>query len=82
MTAFELLSFSSDVLRRLNAVGIKQTNDYRLVALYRDYLRMKSGGEKTTYIVALLSEHYQMSERKVYKVLRLLKEECTVDAVE
>lgn len=82
MTLFDILSFSSDMLHRLSAMGIKRTDDYRLADLYRDYLRMKTRGEKTTYAVALLAERYAMSERRVYKVLRLLKGECSGGAVE
>lgn len=81
MKLFELLSFSGDILRHLNEAGIKRTSDYLLVNLYKDYVLMKSRGQKITYIISILSDRYKMSERKVYDVIRRLSADCKNIAV-
>lgn len=68
---FEILSFHGELLQRLSEAGVR-VDDYRFIALYRDYIGMKSGGDKVTYIVAVLASRYHVSERKVYDVIRLM----------
>ena len=80
MTIYEILSFHRELLRRLCNVGIKPS-DYRFVALYEDYMRMKREGDKTTYIVAILAERYAVCERKVYDIIRRMSAECMGGAV-
>lgn len=75
MTIYEILSFNKELLRRLSDAGIK-TKDYRYVDLFRDYTEMINEGSKTTYAVAVLSDKYAMSERKVYDVIRKLSGDC------
>lgn len=69
MTIYEILSFNRELLQRLFEVGIK-TSDYRYVDLFRDFKKMVRQGYKKTYIVAILSEKYAISERKVYALIR------------
>lgn len=71
MKIYELLEYNGELLKRLCKAGIK-TSDYKYMDLFADYNRLKQDGEKTTYAVALLSEKYGMSERKVYSVIRHL----------
>ena len=80
MTRYEILSFNKELLRRLSCVGVK-TEDFRYVDLFEDYSRMRKAGDKTTYIVAILSDKYAISERKVYDVIRHLSEDCKSGAV-
>lgn len=80
MTRYEILSFNKELLRRLSDVGIR-TGDYKYVDLFREYLQMITAGNKTTYTVAVLSDKYQISERKVYDVIRHLSEDCKNGAV-
>ena len=75
MTRYEILSFNKELLRRLSCIGVK-TEDFRYVDLFEDYSRMRKAGNKTTYIVAVLSDKYAVSERKVYNVIRHLSEDC------
>ena len=44
--------------------------------LYKEYIRMKKDGCKTTYIVVYLAEKYRISERKVYTLLKRLSQNC------
>ena len=80
MTIYEILSFNKELLQRLTEYGIR-AEDYRYVDLFRDFLEMVQEGNKTTYAVAILSEKYAMSERKVYDVLRRLRNDCKMRAV-
>ena len=43
---------------------------------------MRAAGEKTTYIVAVLSDKYALSERKVYDIIRYLSSDCMGRAVQ
>ncbi|KAA6334810.1 hypothetical protein EZS27_016906 [termite gut metagenome] len=80
MKIFEILSFNRELLCRLSAVGTK-ANDYLYVDLYQDYLKMRNAGEKMTYIVAVLSGKYVVSERQVYCVIDRLGRDCNACAV-
>lgn len=80
MTRYEILSFNKELLRRLSCIGVK-TEDFWYVDLFEDYSRMRKAGNKTTYIVAVLSDKYAVSERKVYNVIRHLSEDCKGGAV-
>lgn len=75
MTVFEILKFNKELLRRLFETGIK-SNDFMYIDLYSDYVRMRKNGDKVTYIVAVLSMKYMISERKVYTIIRRLGKDC------
>lgn len=75
MTIYEILSFNKELLYRLSESGIR-VEDYRYVDLFHDFTKMVEDGNKTTYAVAVLSEKYAISERKVYDVLRYLRTDC------
>jgi len=78
MKLFELLAFNRHVLSRLDVAGVKPS-DHRYVPLYIEFLNMRNAGDKMTYIVAVLSGRYGISERKVYYIIDLLGREidCT-----
>lgn len=80
MTVFEILSFNRELLSRLFSTGVK-ANDYVYVDLYNDYMQMHGSGYKMTYIVAVLSEKYAVSERKVYSIIGRLGKDCKNSAV-
>lgn len=80
MTLFEILNFNKELIDRLISVGFKP-DDCRYVPLYADYMRMHGRGEKVTYIVSALSEKYDVSERKVYGIIKKFGTDCTAGAV-
>ena len=80
MTVFEILNFNKELINRLCRIGFK-LEDCRYIDLYSDYERMKSNGEKVTYIVMYLSSEYGISVRKVYDVIKRFGKHCTADAV-
>jgi len=68
MKVFELLNFNCEILSKMDGAGIR-TTDHKLDGMYKKYCEMRDNGQKVTYIVALLSEQYSMSERSIYSAL-------------
>lgn len=56
--------------------------DVRFLPLYDEYIGIIRKGGKVTYAVALLSEKYGISERKVYYILKRFGADCKIGAVE
>ena len=80
MKVIEILNFNRELLKRLQAAGIR-LEDARYIDLYKEYEQMRRKGEKVTYCVAFLSARHGVSERKVYEILGRFKKECTFHAV-
>ena len=80
MRVYEILSLNREFLERLNNFGIS-LDDCRWVSVYKEYLHMKKNGDKKTYIVAFLSDKYNICERKVYKIIKTMEKDCKIDAV-
>ena len=80
MRVYEILSLNREFLERLNNFGIS-LDDCRWVSVYKEYLNMKKNGDKKTYIVAFLSDKYNICERKVYKIIKTMEKDCKIDAV-
>ena len=55
--------------------------DARYIDLYSDYTRLLDQGEKVSYVVAVLSEKYSVSERKVYALVKRFQSDCKTLAV-
>ncbi len=80
MTVFEILKFNKELLARLIEIGFKP-DDCKYIDLYSDYERMRKNGDKVTYIVSVLADRYDVSERKIYGVIKRFGKDCTVCAV-
>ena len=76
MKVIEILNFNRELLKRLQAAGIR-LEDARYIDLYADYTRLLDQGEKVSYAVAVLSEKYSVSERKVYALVKRFQSDCT-----
>ena len=92
MKVIEILNFNRELLKRLQASGIRledaqilmdkiHLEDARYIDLYSDYTRMLDQGEKVSYVVAVLSEKYSVSERKVYALVKRFQSDCKPVAV-
>ena len=68
MKVIEILNFNRELLKRLQAAGIR-LEDASYIDLYTDYTRLLDQGEKVSYVVAVLSEKYSVNERKVYALV-------------
>lgn len=80
MKIIEVLKFNRELIKRLKIAGIR-LEDEEFVDLYTDYTNLLKRGEKISYIVALLSERYAVSERKVYTLIKRFKSDCKPLAV-
>jgi hypothetical protein len=81
MRVYELLAFNKELLNKLVSTGIRP-DDYKYIELYNEYAALKAQGEKVTYIVAHLSEKYELSERFIYSFISRMKREITVQTVQ
>ncbi len=80
MKVYEILSLNRNFLEKLHEFGINMS-DVRWIDMYFEYARMKHRGEKTSYIAAVLSEKYNICERKVYKIIKAMEKDCQIGAV-
>ncbi len=80
MKVYEILSLNHDFLKMLQKFGIS-LDDGKWVELYHEYKKMKDLDHKMVYIVAFLSEKYEICERKVYKIIKSMEKDCLIDAV-
>lgn len=80
MKVIEILNFNRELLKRLQAAGIR-LEDASYIDLYTDYTRLLDQGEKVSYVVAVLSEKYSVSEHKVYALVKRFQSDCKIFAV-
>ena len=69
MRIIDILKFNRELLGKIQDAGIRLT-DCRYIDLYNEYQDLQAQGEKITYIVAMLSEKYSISERTIYDVVK------------
>ncbi|WP_028896642.1 hypothetical protein [Prevotella sp. HUN102] len=80
MKIIEVLKFNRELIKRLKIAGIR-LEDEEFVDLYTDYTALLEHGEKVTYIVAVLSDKYAVSVRKVYRLIKHFQSDCKTLAV-
>ncbi len=69
MTIFEVLNFNRELLERLRRIGVR-LEDTAYIDLFIDFNNMVGDGDKVSYAVAVLSAKYEVSERKVYSLIK------------
>lgn len=52
-----------------------ELSDVRYLDMYKEYLRMVNEGHKKTYIIAFLSDEYNIGQRTLYRVIEKLSAE-------
>ena len=77
MRAYELIRWQRKTLELMNRNKLSP-NDVKWIDLYDDYADLTNKCFKMTYIVALLSERYRISEREVYRIVKRLSQEIAV----
>ena len=80
MKIIDILKFNRELIKRLRTAGIR-LEDEQFVDLYTDYTIMRQHGEKVSYIVAVLANRYDISERTVYSLVKRFGSECNLFAV-
>ena len=80
MKVIEILNLNKELLKKFQYMGIRM-DDVKFIDLYDEYITMITEGEKVSYVIAVLSEKYGVSERKVYDLIRRFKSDCNLLAV-
>lgn len=80
MKVIEVLNLNKELLKKFQQVGII-LEDVQYVDLYDEYKKMLANGDKVSYIIATLADKYEVSERKVYDLIRRFKADCNLLAV-
>ena len=80
MKIIEIVKINRELLKNLHAAGVRM-EDEQFVDLYADYTTMHQRGEKVSYIVAVLADRYDISERTVYNLIKRFSSECNLFAV-
>jgi len=80
MTIFEVLNFNRELLEKLRRVGVK-LEDTAYIDLFVEFNNMVGAGDKVSYAVAVLADRYNVSERKVYSLIRHFRNDCSTGAV-
>lgn len=69
MTIFEVLNFNRELLEQLRRIGVR-LEDTAYIDLFVDFNNMVDAGNKVSYAVAVLADKYDVSERKVYSLIK------------
>lgn len=80
MTICEILKFNRELLNRLRNAGIR-LEDADYIDLFVDFNDMVGRGDKVSYAVAILADRYDISERKVYSLVKHFQNDCNPGAV-
>ena len=75
MKVIEILRFNRELLKKLDYAGIR-LNDARYIDLYSDYMDHINDGDKVSYAVAVVAQKYNISERKVYDLIKRFQSDC------
>jgi hypothetical protein len=76
MKVKDLIKIGKETMKLLHERGIKM-EDYQYLPMMEEFDIMKGMGHKTTYVIAHLSEKYNICERKVYKIVGKMIQNCT-----
>lgn len=74
------MKINRELLKNLHKMGVRM-EDAEYIDLFSDYCRLLGRGDKVSYIVAVLSEKYTMSERKVYSLIKHFQSDCNLFTV-
>lgn len=72
MMVANFIKISYGTMKLLSKYGIRMS-DFKYVELFSEYERMVEEGSKVSYIVAVLSQRYALSESSVYRILKRFK---------
>lgn len=79
MKVVEIIRLSKGILEALQNSCIK-IDDIRYLQMYDEYVSLINERHKKSYVVALLSDKYKVSERQVYYVIQKFSKECKIRA--
>ena len=74
MKTVDILQIGEKFLKLMSKLDLKR-DDYRHIALYEEYMKMRGEGEKVDYIMVRLSDKYGLSESTIKRVIKRLSQE-------
>lgn len=80
MKVIEILNLNKELLKNFRQAGIR-IEDVEYIELYKEYHTLFNRGEKVSYIVTILADKYDVSERTVYDIIKRFKSDCNLLAV-
>lgn len=80
MKVYEIVKIGKDLLEMLQK-SCMSMDDCRYVEMYEEYVRLMNDGSKKARVAPYLAKKYNMSERRVYYLLKKFGKECKFGAV-
>ncbi len=77
MKCADLVKINRISMELMSKHDIRQS-DYAFIELYEEYLVMRDRGDKYNYIIAVLSERYNISDSTVKRIVRRLSKEVNM----
>lgn len=74
MKIVEILKIGCELLKLMSSYDLR-CDDYLYVGMYDEYVKMRENGLKVDYILATLSEKYNLSESTVKRIIRRFSKE-------
>lgn len=81
MKVVEILKIGRNILETLQKSCIS-ISDVQYLDMYDEYKSFMEQNHKITYIAAMLSEKYKISERQFYYVIKRFETICNIPATE
>lgn len=69
MTHYELIKAAESILRMCDAAGIVPS-EVKYLSVYEDWVRLTKEGHKKVWILAYLSQQYDISEATIKRIAR------------
>lgn len=79
MKVVEILKIGQNLIETLQKSCVK-LDDVKYISMYDEYTELINLGNKKSYVVALLSEKYCISERQVYYLIKRFDADCKIGA--
>lgn len=77
MTTYELLRINENLIMTMQQQTV-DISDVQYLDMYKEYLRMVQEGHKKTYIIAFLSDEYNIGQRTLYRVIDKLSADVPI----
>ena len=77
MTQYDALKLAESVLSTLQRNAIN-ANDVQYLECYEELTRMEREGHKKTFIVAYLSERFNLNEATLYRIARRMERKIKI----
>lgn len=80
MKVVEILQIGQKLLEMLQKSCIK-VSDIKYIGMYEEYSDLLENGNKVSYIAAVLSTKYNISERQFFYIIKRFEQDCKIGAM-